>query len=61
MLAAELAQCQQRALIQSRAEDPFIFSPQRVSELRLLRFARCVLNWAARLKPALPLRRVDAR
>jgi hypothetical protein len=54
MLAAELAQCQQRALIQSRAEDPFIFSPQRVSELRLLRFARCVLNWAARLKPALP-------
>lgn len=57
MLAKELAQCQQDALIQSKAQDPFIFSPQMVSQLQLLRFARCVLIWSARLKPALPASR----
>jgi hypothetical protein len=53
MLAKELIQCQQRAISQSQADDPFIFSPQMVRELQLLVFARCVLRWAARLKPAL--------
>jgi hypothetical protein len=54
MVAKELAPCQQDVMIPSKAADPFIFSPQMVSQLQLLRFARCVLRWTARLKPTLP-------
>jgi hypothetical protein len=45
MLAAELAQRQQGS-IQShkKDDDPFVFSPQMVQDLRLMTFARQVLR-----------------
>jgi hypothetical protein len=54
MLTTELAERQQQAITAIGGEDPFIFSPQMVSELRLLALARFIVILTHWLRPALP-------
>ena len=37
-----------------KAADPYVFSKDMVSELRLIEFAQQVLSWSTRMRPALP-------
>ncbi len=54
MLTTELARCQQRAIHTFVGEDPFVFSPQLVNELRLLFLAGLIVKLSGWLRPALP-------
>lgn len=54
MLTIELAERQQRAITAIGSEDPFIFSPQMVSELQLFALARFIVILTHWLRPTLP-------
>ena len=54
MLTTELAKRQQQALKLVKGEDPFVFSPQMVSELQLRSLAKSIIEIAERLRPSLP-------
>lgn len=55
MLTCELRERQQGALqAKEKEDDPFVFSPQMVKELNLMRFAHRVLSWCAPFRPRLP-------
>jgi hypothetical protein len=54
MLTTELARYQQRAIDSCVGEDPFVFSPQLVSELRLFPLAALIIKLAGWWRPALP-------
>lgn len=54
MLTTELARCQQRAINAFVGEDPFIFSPQLVNELRLLPLACLIVRLSGWWRPTLP-------
>lgn len=54
MLTRELAKCQEQAITRVVGEDPFVFSPQLVKELRLLPLASQIVVTANWLRPALP-------
>ncbi len=53
MLTTELAKRQEQALTTIVGEDPFIFSPQLVNQLRLLSLARLIVFFANRVRPTL--------
>lgn len=54
MLTRELAKRQEQAVTKVAGQDPFVFSPQLVSELRLLPLAGLIMVIANWLRPALP-------
>ncbi len=54
MLTTELAKRQEQTLAAIGSEDPFIFSPQLVNQLRLLSLARLIVLFANWVQPALP-------
>jgi hypothetical protein len=54
MLTTQVARSQPRAIKPCGGEDPFIFSPQLVDELRLLSLAGLIVKLSAWLRPALP-------
>jgi hypothetical protein len=54
MLTRELAKRQEQAVTKVIGQDPFVFSPQLVSELRLLPLAGLIMVVANWLRPALP-------
>jgi hypothetical protein len=56
MVAADLANRQQGGIIgHEERDDPFIFSPQMVKDLQLMRFAGRVLALVGGLRPVLPI------
>ena len=55
MLATELAKRQQGTITaHGKGSDPFVFSPQMVTDLELMDFAQKVLTMATQFRPALP-------
>lgn len=54
MLTTELAKRQEQAITKVVGEDPFVFSPQFVSDLRLLSLAERIIMMSSWLRPALP-------
>lgn len=54
MLTIELAKRQHRALKSVTGEDPFIFSPELITQLRLRVLARFVIQMAEWVRPSLP-------
>lgn len=54
MLTSELAKCQEQAVARIVGEDPFVFSPQMIQELRLMPLAGRIVQLADWLQPALP-------
>lgn len=54
MLTTELEKSQEQTLATSAGEDPFIFSPQLVNQLRLLSLARLIVLFANWVRPTLP-------
>lgn len=56
MLTRELAKCQEQAITRVAGEDPFVFSPQLVKELRLLPLASRIVLMGDWLRPGLPAR-----
>ena len=53
MLTSELAKWQEQAITKVVGEDPFIFSPQLVHELRLLPLASRMIRLADWFRPAI--------